>query len=243
MGETGIVRLRLGAAQAYALQGGHGTVLVDAGISGTQLLLELGRARIGLPDLSLLLITHAHTDHFGGAGALLGAASGLRAAMGRADAAALAAKAGANVDLTPIGAKGALAAAFVRAATAAGRAEPPKPGLVFVPGIQLDGGEPLAGYGVDAEVLAVLGHTHGSMAVLVPDARDEAGRPLGAVAIVGDLVMGGFVFTGRPVPPFFGVMDQIQASLALLKARNVALLFPGHGGPLDADRVWRRFGV
>ena len=75
------------------------------------------------------------------------------------------------------------------------------------------------------------------------DARDESGRALGTAAIVGDLVMGGFVLVRLPGPPFFGDLEVIRASLALLKARGIARIFPGHGGPLDAERVWKRFGI
>ena len=96
---------------------------------------------------------------------------------------------------------------------------------------------------MDAEVLAVPGHTRGSLVVLVPGACDRTGRPQGTAAIVGDLVMGGFVFSGIPGLPFFGEIDAIRASLAMLKARGVTSIHPGHGGPLVAQKVWKRFGV
>ena len=236
MGETRVLSLGLGTVRAYALVGERGTVLIDAGLSGTRLLEALSRERIAIADLSLLLVTHAHADHFGGASALLEAAPGLKTGMGRPDAMALAAGAGADVDLTPIGVKGAMAAAIVRVAV------PPR-GPAFVPGIMLDGGESLSGYGVDAEVLAAPGHTRGSLVVLVPGACDRTGRPQGTAAIVGDLVMGGFVFSGIPGLPFFGEIDAIRTSLAMLKARGVTSIHPGHGGPLVAQKVWKRFGV
>jgi hydroxyacylglutathione hydrolase len=236
MGDTRIGILRLGMARAYVLTGGKGAILVDAGLSGSLLLGALARARVEPAGLSLLLVTHSHADHFGGAAGLLEAAPGLRAAMGRADASSLADHPAGDVDLTPIGRKGSIG--LVLSTLARGGA---RPAAAFVPGTSLVGGESLTAYGVDAEVLAVPGHTRGSMAVLVRDARDGRGRPLGNAAIVGDLVMGGFIFAGLPGPPFFGDLDSIRSSLALLKALGVTRLYPGHGGPLDASRVWRRF--
>ena len=236
MGDTKILTLGLGAAQAYALVGERRTVLIDAGLSGERLRGTLSRGRIAITDLSLLIVTHAHADHFGGASALLEVVPDLQTGMGRPDAMALAANAGADVDLTPIGVKGAMAAAIVRTGVL------PR-GPAFVPGIMFDGGESLADHGVDAEVLSAPGHTRGSLVVLVPGACDRAGRPQGTAAIVGDLVMGGYVFPGIPAAPFFGEMDAIRASLAMLKARGVTIIHPGHGGPLIATKVWKRFGV
>ena len=236
MGGTKILTLGLGAAQAYALVGEKGTVLIDAGLSGTRLLRALSRERIAITDLSLLLVTHAHADHFGGASALLEVAPKLQTGMGRLDAIALAANAGADVDLSPIGAKGAMAAAIVHVGVL------PR-GPAFVPGIVFDGGESLAAYGVDAEVLAAPGHTRGSLVVLVPGACDRAGRSLGTAAIVGDPVMGGCVLSGIPSAPFLGEMGTICPSLALLKSKGVTIIHPGHGGPLVAQKVWTRFGV
>jgi hydroxyacylglutathione hydrolase len=240
MGETRMAILGLGMARAYILIGEDGVVLVDSGISGSALLGALARARVEPTSLSLLLVTHAHADHFGGAAALLEAVPGLRTAMGRLDAASLGAHPAGDVDLAPIGRKGAFGLHLARAARGGERGSA-IPAAAFVPGTLLAGGESLATYGVDAEVLAVPGHTAGSMAVLVRDARDGRGRPLGNAAIVGDLVMGGFIIHGLPGPPFFGDLESIRASLARLKALGVTRLYPGHGGPLDAERVWRRF--
>jgi glyoxylase-like metal-dependent hydrolase (beta-lactamase superfamily II) len=72
----GIWRLRLSLpwpgvphGNAWALAAGEGIVLVDTGIGGKgrmrQLDLALAQAGFAVEDVSLLLCTHSHTDHYG----------------------------------------------------------------------------------------------------------------------------------------------------------------------------------
>jgi glyoxylase-like metal-dependent hydrolase (beta-lactamase superfamily II) len=60
---------------AYAVQAGDGIVLFDTGYGGTDGLrqLELGLAQAGfrLDDISLIVCTHAHADHFGAAASII----------------------------------------------------------------------------------------------------------------------------------------------------------------------------
>lgn len=49
---------------------GAGGVLVDAGASGRNILAELNRAGVPQSQIRAILITHAHSDHVGGAGVL-----------------------------------------------------------------------------------------------------------------------------------------------------------------------------
>ncbi|MDP3176436.1 MAG: MBL fold metallo-hydrolase [Spirochaetaceae bacterium] len=242
MAKTKIVSLDLGMARAYALIGEGGIVLVDSGVPGDGILRALGKAGIDPKMLRLAIVTHAHVDHFGGLEALAAANPALSIAIGALDASSL--TEGTDADLIPLGSKGEFAAALTRAIARYASSRPRKPATAAPPiPIRLSGGESLLPYGVEAAVLSTPGHTRGSVSVVVPDAVDAEGRELGAAAIVGDLVMGGFVIHGRPALPFFGRLDEILASLALLREKGVMVLFTGHGGPLDAQTVWRRLGV
>lgn len=81
----GIWRLRLPCpwpgvphVNAWAVSRGDGIVLFDTGIGGEegvhQLELALGQAQLRLGDVRLVVCTHAHSDHYGAAGAIVDAA-------------------------------------------------------------------------------------------------------------------------------------------------------------------------
>jgi hydroxyacylglutathione hydrolase len=240
--KTKIIVLDLGMAHAYALIGGEGRVLVDSGVPGEGILVALRIAGIEAKGLRLAIVTHAHRDHFGGMAALSAAYPDLGIAIGALDAASLVE--GSNADLVPLGAKGRVAAVLMKAVERSRGSQPREPS-VAAPSIavRLSGGESLSPYGVEASILSTPGHTRGSVSVIVPDAVDAQGCELGTAAIVGDLVMGGFLSHRSPSLPFFGRLEEIRSSLTLLKDGGVRVLFTGHGGPLDAETVWRRFKI
>ncbi len=81
----GIWRLRLPLpwpgvphVNAWAVRAGSGVVLFDTGYAGEEgtrpLELALGQVGLALTDVSLLVCTHAHTDHYGLAGPIVDAA-------------------------------------------------------------------------------------------------------------------------------------------------------------------------
>ena len=242
MAKTAVCRLDLGLVNAFLLKSGGNAVLVDSGYPGSGIASRLGAFGLEAGQPRLALVTHAHSDHFGGLAGLLALMPDLKVAAGEADAEGLAL--GVDVDLEPFGRKGRL---FARLSGAGRRKEGGQSraaGRGIKADLLLQGGETLALYGLDARVLATPGHTRGSLSVFIGDAEDEAGRPLGPVAVVGDLVMGGFVLKKRPSPPFFASgLEELRSSLAILKNLGVRTLFTGHGGPLDAERTFAKFGL
>ncbi len=233
MRSTKIWSLELGMARAFAIRGEDGIILVDCGYNGPSLETGMVKAGIDPGKLSLVIITHAHNDHFGGLPWLSGQRKGLPVAVGTADADAL--ERGRNADLLPLGQKGRFAARLSK-----GEQSFPS----FPATLCFSGGESLEPYGMDAQVIATPGHTRGSISIVLPSAEDVKGKTLGCAAIVGDLVMGGFVFHGRAQAPFFASSrEDIAASLDALRKRGVTLLFTGHGGPIKAEKAYRKFGL
>lgn len=233
MATVRIHTLGLGIARAYLLQGPATCVLVDSGYPGTDLEARLGALGPGTPPVAACLLTHAHVDHFGGLPPFLALHPGLPLACGQADAGGLAA--GINVDLSPLGLKGRLFALASKGA----RPLPSCPATRI-----LEDGASLEEWGLEARLVATPGHTRGSFSVFVPEAVDARGRALGPTAIAGDLVMGGFVLHALPGPPIFASgWEELRASMGKLKDLGVETILPGHGGPLSAARVYKRYQV
>ncbi|HMB45410.1 MAG TPA: MBL fold metallo-hydrolase, partial [Candidatus Methanoperedens sp.] len=68
-------------ANAYLV---NGTILIDVGMDCNDIIPELGK-HIDLHDLELIILTHCHYDHSGGAGGVA-AATGARIAVHKNDA-------------------------------------------------------------------------------------------------------------------------------------------------------------
>src|SRR5215469_276082 len=219
---TKVLTLPLSISNAYLILGGR-PVLVDAGApkDGDRLVAALRNHGITPKDLSLIALTHGHTDHTGAVAAA--ASGGARVAISATDTPLL--RSGANGVLPPTGPAGVILRPLVRRTTFAG----------FTPQIQLNGQQRLDDYGVGAEMVPVGGHTLGSYAVLLDDGD----------AIVGDLIRGGFasgrISPGYPLRHFF-TEDRPgnRAAVQRVLDHNPARIYVGHGGPLAATDVRRR---
>jgi glyoxylase-like metal-dependent hydrolase (beta-lactamase superfamily II) len=221
MSRSSVVTLNLGVSTAYAMIGTR-TVLVDTGPVGSakRLLRLLRRAGVDPGSLSLIVLTHCHPDHAGGAAELrrrLGVPVAVHhaeyswAAEGRSDL------------YRPIRAFGRVLRAFI---------DPSFPALT--PDVVLHHDDTLDGYGIPATVLHTPGHTPGSITVLRRDSGD---------ALVGDLLAGGFVRLNQPELPFLADnVPQLHDSVRSVLAAGPSRFLFGHGRPAAARSVLQRFG-
>jgi glyoxylase-like metal-dependent hydrolase (beta-lactamase superfamily II) len=99
-----------------------------------------------------------------------------------------------------------------------------KPSDRFTPDILLEDDDKLTGYGLNAQVLHIPGHSNGSIGVLTP----------GGEFFCGDLLTN----LGNPAPGL-GIFDQaeFEATLYRLKQLNIQKVYPGHGKPFQ----WEQF--
>jgi hydroxyacylglutathione hydrolase len=219
--------LRLSVPNVYLVTG-RKAMLVDAGGPGDvqRILRFLEQHRIARSDLALIVLTHGHWDHAGGA-AQLREQTGTPVAIHRGD-----------LDLVRTGTNGhvkpnSLMGHFIR--TFIDRGYPP-----FEPDIVIENDRELQSFGIDAQVIATPGHSAGSISVLT-DERD---------IIVGDLIMGGW-FGGWLFPKSPGLhyfvenLGALKASVSRVLALSPRQIFPGHGGPFDATpdfaaKLWRQ---
>ncbi len=214
-----IFEINTPTGKVYLLEGEKGSILVDAlndwwvkkVLRGIR---ERGEDAPG--RVKLILLTHGHLDHFGGAPALK-RRLGCPIAIHQLDAGGP--RSGRNLPLSARNRWEKVTRPFVSRI----RGEP------FEPDFMLQGDEGgLSEYGVEARWIRTPGHTEGSISIVFPGER----------AIVGDLVVGRFNAPRRPAYPLW-VKDPapVRDSIRKVLEYSPKTLLTGHGGPLDADDV------
>jgi len=227
-----VERINGGMANCYIVSQGDSAVLVDTGTENTRdkILEKCWAANVGL-----IVLTHGHYDHVQNA-VFLSQALGAPVAMHPADMPVNMHPADApvlrNILAEPIAAhsfQGKLMAGVIRLGQ-----RPKLKNLVtrvqkneippFVPEIELRDGFSLEAFGVDARVIALPGHTRGSVGLLV-----------GSDLFAGDALMN----IGKPGRAAHYVdraaMEESAARISAL-GEDVTVWF-GHGKPVR-NRVW-----
>ncbi|MBM3141525.1 MAG: MBL fold metallo-hydrolase [Chloroflexi bacterium] len=220
---SSVIQIPLGRANAFVIWGKR-PVIVDTGYPGSApaILDKLTENGIDPKSVSLILITHGHTDHFGSA-ANLKERTGAKVAIHKLDAEA--ARKGQDPPLNPTGAIGRL---FISLLTRRGPAKAPS----FEPDILIDGEMDLKKFGIDGKIIHTPGHTPGSVSVISS----------GGEVIVGDLIMRGIFRWWQPNYPLFADnMAQLNESIQLILRRKPSKIFSGHSGPFNPKTVLRRF--
>jgi glyoxylase-like metal-dependent hydrolase (beta-lactamase superfamily II) len=229
-----IVQIHAGVfTNAFLLRGKSGSLLVDTGPPGaeTRLLAAITAQGVTPESLSLILITHGHTDHYGSAAALR-ELTGAPVAMHALDADA--ARQGINQpdSLRPANTLGWL---YLRLGLLRNWATPDY-APAFEPGVIFSDGMDLAPYGVTGHALHTPGHTPGSSSVLL-----DSGQIL-----IGDMVMGSFRSALRRPGPglaFAWDLQHNRQSLRQLLAGAPQRLYAGHGGPFSPEAVRTVLGL
>ncbi|MCP4231692.1 MAG: MBL fold metallo-hydrolase [bacterium] len=221
---TRVITISLGYTRAYLLRG-DGNVLVDARRpgDGKRILCVIAAVNLSPDDINLVILTHCHFDHIGGAERLR-EETGAPIMIHRDDAAFV--RLGSNPELRVVRPIGNVLIPLV----APGKASKAKP---FDPDIVVDGGCSLDEYGISAELIHTPGHTPGSISVLTD----------GGEAIVGDHLMGKILRPSRPDLPFYvNHMEEWRRSTEILLGKNPLKYYVAHGGPFSGEDVLKRFG-
>jgi hydroxyacylglutathione hydrolase len=210
--------LNLGFVNAYLLQTEAGFLLVDTGPANQRAKLEseLDAAGCRPGNLKLIIVTHGDSNHVGNC-AWLRQRYAAKIAMHRDEVGAVQTGDPALNKKIPHNLLGALTRGILRLFML-------KPADRFTPDVLLDDGDDFAGYGLDACVWHIPGHSNGSIGVLT-----SAGE-----LFCGDLLIN----NGRPAPRL-GISDQaeFEATLAKLKRLDIRTVYPGHGKPFK----WEQF--
>jgi len=199
----------------YLIEVDDGYFLVDTGMPGKRRFIEKKLEILGCtPDsLRLIILTHGDKDHIGNA-AYLGRRFKAKIAMHRDDS------------------------GMAEFGNMFWNRKPPNPlmrwiagqflGLSmsdrFKPDIYIAGGDDLSGYGFNARVVHIPGHSSGSIGILTAD---------------GDLFCGDLL-ANTSKPGLWSIIDDAAAAEASVhKLRNLGIktVYPGHGEPFVLESL------
>ena len=211
---TEVKRIKCGTVNCYLLIKDRNAVLVD---TGRKEHLERVRFECSNYDLRLIVLTHPHIDHAENA-AVLSKQFECPVAMNGKDTEVLY-----NFMAQPLSADTISGKALYRASLK---------GLTndkvqdFSNKIFIEEGDTLSDYGVDATVVALPGHTYGSIGL------DVEGRDF----IVGDALMN-FL---KPTEALIW-HDKAEMRKTVEKIKNIGhrMIWFGHGNPVDSSKIAR----
>lgn len=204
--------IRCGSVNCYLLAGNGGSILIDAGNHSD--ISTIYRV-IKDEDIRLILLTHGHPDH---TGAAAGLARRLHApvAMSKEDGVLLEHPAARKLYAHTRLGKVLTLATKMNLRT--------KAEVLPTPSIWLEDGRELLEYGAAARVVALPGHTKGSIGVLT-DTGDF---------IVGDAMFNIFRPTGALL---YEDKEQMERSIGIIARSGAKILHVGHGKPVTMEKI------
>lgn len=210
--------------KSFAIKG-EKTILIDTGVPGSadNILKELRKHQIENSDISLIVLTHSHSDHSGSAKALKTLLD-VPILIHKAEAKDL--ELGRKRPYFPTGLAGKL---WKNSPPAVAGFDPVAPDIIVED--EMD----LAQFGVAAKVIYTPGHTPGSVSVVVEN----------NIVIAGDLLAGGVIIGGianhsRPMlPPFQEDIPTTRKSVQKVLDLQPKTIHVCHGGPLHVPSVHR----
>ncbi len=205
--DCSVKSIKCGFVNAFIISSGSGAVLVDTGMEDCRydVLREAREAGV-----RLLVLTHGHIDHVQNA-AYISAELGIPVAMSEKDVNILTDPEAQTMTARDIIGKGIL--------QKRGGSIPP-----FAPSIFLSEGDSLSPYGIDASVIALPGHTDGSIGL------DIAGKYL----IVGDALMN---MMHPSLPHIYHDRGEMMRSAERITEMGGRIILFGHGKSAE-NRVW-----
>jgi len=222
-----IRRINVGQVNAYLVKTEEHLFLIDTGMKGTKNFAQIEAACEGLGrsvgEVDLILLTHTHYDHAGGA-AECKARSGASVLVHRAEADVL--RAGSSTFPGGANGFGRFMVGIVKKLQKSGSKFPPLEPDIEIEG-DLQGGMDLHNYGFPGIAVPTPSYSPGSLALLTD----------GGDCFCGDILFN--IFPGSVFPPFADDPAALPSKWKLLLDLGAELFHPGHGGPIERQRVER----
>ncbi len=212
--------ISLGGVNCYLVKTGSGYILIDTGFPSKRAALEKELASAGCQpsNLKLVILTHGDLDHVGNC-AYLREKYGAKIAMHAGDSGMVE-----RGDMSwNRKAKPDKFSTIFRVMSVMSFFFRPGKFEKFKPDLTIDEGFALSGYGFDAKVLYLPGHSKGSLGILTNS---------------GDLFCGDLLYNifGKLGIRFIDNMADFNDSVEKLKKLNVKTVYPGHGKPFPMDK-------
>lgn len=214
-----ITRVTVGETNNYLLRGQEGVVLVDAGPPGAASAIMVGATANGIrpDDVRLILVTHAHLDHYGAVKAVQEWCGAPVAAHPEAPAESRSRR-----------------KALPPAQTVRGSVirwlylllSPLFPVIPLEADLSLGEGDSLAPYGIEARVVALPGHSRDSIGLITGEGD----------AYVGDLLVN---YTVPSKPIYLWNQDAWRHSHQALQGLKPRTIYVGHGEPFPGAKLDR----
>jgi glyoxylase-like metal-dependent hydrolase (beta-lactamase superfamily II) len=205
-----IITIKLGIVNAYLLHQNDDFIMIDTGYSGNRkkLILALEEAGCKRGHLKLIVLTHADGDHIGNA-SYLREEYGSKIAMSKADSTM--AETG-DQTLSRKATPDHLSLLFT-VVMKMGSSKNPNRSEGFVSDLYLEDGQSLKPFGFDATVIALPGHSKGSIGILTSE---------------GDLFCGDLIYN---LPGFGYIDDKVEHTQSINRVKHLhpRLIYPGHG--------------
>ncbi|MFP4164742.1 MAG: MBL fold metallo-hydrolase [Chitinispirillaceae bacterium] len=210
-----VITISVGIVKAFLIRG-KGNILVDTGIAGTErkVLNEIRNAGVRIEDISLVVLTHVHSDHTGGLYEIK-KRTGARVAVHKSEAGFL--KQGRSADIKPSSFLGRIVFPFLRNSSFRS----------VKPDIEIDEELSLDEFGIEGTVIHTPGHTDGSVSVMLSTGE----------AIIGDLFSGKGMKRKAGRPMFATSMEKLKTTLDKIMEHDPQVIYTSHGGICSVEAV------
>lgn len=218
-----VIPISLGMVSVFVIKGDE-TVLIDTGIPGSEdvIMKKMIENGINPLDVKLIILTHAHNDHYGSARALK-EKTGAKIAIHKLDAENL--RLGKDGELCPINTFGKIFSLVARMNKM--KVEGIEPDII------IDNEFELGAYGIAGKIISTPGHTPGSISVILENKQ----------VIVGDLIMAFFPKTKPNYPMVAHDISEVKKSIKKVMMYSPNQIYISHGGPFTAETIIKRFGI